>query len=164
MPKFVEETFGGVKRKFRLGIGELRELQDATGVGPATLVARFVALPPAAEHNKRPRAENYEHGRDDPDYIADYNVYSMVRTFGGDWRVDDLRETIRLGLIGAGETPTNADVTMMKHFDRTDVTGLHEHIGLAAQIVIHAVSNDKDDPTGKAEAETVPTATPETAS
>lgn len=164
MPKFVEQTFGGVKRKFRLGLGELRELQDATGVGPATLVSRFVALPPAAEHNKRPRPEAYEHGAADPDFIADFNVYSMVRTLGGDWRVDDLRETIRLGLQGAGETSTNAEVVMMKHFDRTDVTGIHEHLGLAAQIVLHAIAPEKDDPAGKAEAETTPTATPETAS
>lgn len=163
MTKFVEETFGGVKRKLRLGIGELRELQDSTGIGPATLVARFVALPPAADHNKRPRPDNYEHGGADPDFVADFNIYATLRTFGGDWRVDDLRETIRLGLIGGGETTTKADVLMMKHFDRTEQTGLHEHVGLAARIVIHAIAPDKDDPVGKAGAETTPTAMPETA-
>ncbi len=164
MTKFIEETFGGAKRKFRLGIGELRELQDSTGIGPASLVARFVALPPAADHNKRPRPDAYELGAADPDYTADFNIYATLRTFGGDWRVDDLRETIRLGLLGAGATPTDADVLMMKHFDRTDQTGLHEHVGLAARIVIHAIAPDKDDPVGKAAAETAPTATPETES
>lgn len=164
MAKFIEETFGGAKRKFRLGIGELRELQDATGIGPASLVARFIALPPAADHNKRPRPDAFEHGADDPDYVAAWNVYSMIRAFGGDWRVDDLRETIRLGLRGAGATPTDADVLMMKHFDRTDQTGLHEHVGLAARIVIHAIAPDKDDPVGKAEAETAPTVSPATES
>lgn len=163
MARVIEETFGGAKRKFRLGIGELRDLQDATGCGPATLVARFVSLPPAAEHNKRPRPETYELGPADPDYLADFNVYSMIRTFGGDWRVDDLRETIRLGLIGAGATPTDADVTMMKHFDKTDQVALHEHVGLAAKILIHAIAPVKDDPAGKAPAETAPTA-PETES
>lgn len=162
MAKFIEEPFGGAKRKFRLGIGELRDLQDATGVGPATLVARFISLPAAAETNKRPRAESYELGPADPDYIADFNIYATLRTFGGDWRVDDLRETIRLGLLGAGATLTDADVLMLKHFDRTDQTGLNEHVGLAARIVIHAIAPDKDDPVGKAGAETAPTATPET--
>ncbi|WEK05776.1 MAG: gene transfer agent family protein [Candidatus Devosia phytovorans] len=158
MARYVEEPFGGAKRKFRLGIGELRDLQDATGVGPATLVARFIALPPAADHNKRPREDAYELGKADPDYIADFNVYASIRTFGGDWRVDDLRETIRLGLLGAGMTSTEADVLMMKHFDHPDAPGLHEHVGLAAQIVIHAIAPDKDDPAGKAPAETTPTA------
>ncbi|QMV02573.1 hypothetical protein GHV40_14270 [Devosia sp. D6-9] len=164
MTKFIEETFGGAKRKFRLGIGELRELQDAVGVGPATLVARFMALPPAAESNKRPRPENYELGKEDPDFIADFNIYTTLRALGGDWRVDDLRETIRLGLVGAGLTPTDADVMMMRHFDRTDMVAIHQHVGIAARIVLHAIAPEPDDPVGKGEAETVPTAQPTAAS
>jgi hypothetical protein len=160
MTKFVEENFGGAKRKFRLGIGELRELQDATGVGPATLVARMLSMPASAETNRRPDPKSYPGGETDPDYMADFSVYAMLRTFGGDWRVDDLRETIRLGLRGGGATPTDADVLVMRFFDTSDRHALYQHVGLAAKIVIHAIAPSQDDPVGKPAAETE--TTPET--
>ncbi|MFG6083921.1 gene transfer agent family protein [Paracoccus litorisediminis] len=53
----------GGEHAFRLGIGELRAIQQLTDCGPEFLLHRISA---------------------------------------GQWRVDDLRETIRNGLIGAG--------------------------------------------------------------
>lgn len=54
---------------FRLGMGELEELQEKTGVGPFRLTERLMS---------------------------------------GDWYVADVRETIRLGLIGGGLDPLKA--------------------------------------------------------
>ncbi|GGA63879.1 gene transfer agent family protein [Pelagibacterium lentulum] len=159
MTKFIEESFGGTKRKFCLGIGELRELQDITGVGPGTLLSRMLALQTAAETHKRPDPKTYPKGEADPDFLADHNVYALLRRMGGDWRVDDLRETIRLGLIGGGATPTDADVLMLRYFDQTDRYPLHGQVPLAAKIIIHAIAADPDDPVGKSQAET--TVTPE---
>src|SRR6185312_3542608 len=98
MSRTLKEDFGGAEREFRLGIGELRELQGKCEAGPATILARLLAFQPQAIGMKRPVAKNYELGESDPDYGADCNIYSLLRTTGNDWRVDDVRETIRLGL------------------------------------------------------------------
>jgi hypothetical protein len=55
--------------KFRLGIGECRELQEKTDCGPYELLRRVDS---------------------------------------GTWRIDDLVETIRIGLIGGGLAPVKA--------------------------------------------------------
>ena len=68
----------GVEREFRLGIGELRELQEKCDAGPMAILARL-------------------HGRD--------------------WRIDDIRETIRLGLIGAGVKKNEALAIVRKEVD-----------------------------------------------
>ncbi len=38
----------------------------------------------------------------------------VARLEGGTWRVQDLRETLRLGLIGGGMTPTDAMVKVRR--------------------------------------------------
>lgn len=58
-------------RKYRLGIGELRELQDKCNAGPE-------------------------------------EIFRSLRPENRNWRVDWLRETIRLGLIGGGLDPQRA--------------------------------------------------------
>lgn len=63
---------------FRLGIGQIRELQEKVDAGPLWL------------HNR----------------IRD-----------GAWRVDDLRETIRLGLIGGGAKPLDALSLVERYVD-----------------------------------------------
>lgn len=151
MTQTLHEVFGGAERKFRLAIGELRELQDKCNAGPATILARLISYQPQAEQMKRPTPEGYAGGQDDPDFIADWNVYSLLRQFGGDWRVDDVREPIRLGLIGGGMTPTDAWLAVARYVDTRPLT---EHIGLAAAILIKALSEDKDDAVGKATVET----------
>lgn len=62
--------WGGALRRFRLAIGELEALQEATEVGPFVLGQRLL---------------------------------------NGEWRVADVRETIRLGLIGGGMGVVQAD-------------------------------------------------------
>ena len=63
---------------FRLPLGQLREVQDKTGVGPMTLLRRLQA---------------------------------------GGWMVDDPREVLRCGLIGAGMEPVQALDLVRRYVD-----------------------------------------------
>ncbi len=65
----VRLNWQGGEHDFRLRIGELRALQDATDSGPGQVLARLNS---------------------------------------GDWRIDDLLATLRLGLIGGGLESENA--------------------------------------------------------
>jgi hypothetical protein len=96
---------------FRLGIGEIRALQEKTSAGPETLRRRLVS---------------------------------------GEWFIDDIRETIRLGLIGAGCKPSDA---MEKVRRGVDARPLGENVLIAAMIVAAAVVGVPEDPVGKAPAE-----------
>ncbi|MFN6950985.1 MAG: gene transfer agent family protein [Albidovulum sp.] len=96
---------------FRLGIGEIRALQEKTGAGPETLRRRIV---------------------------------------DGNWFIDDLRETIRLGLIGAGCKPSEAMEKVKRSFDARP---FGESRVIAATIILAAVVGVPDDPVGKPSAE-----------
>lgn len=152
MAKSVKLEFGGAEREFRLAIGQLRELQEACKAGPATILARLMSFQPQAEDVKRPRSADYETGELDPDFLSDWNIYSLLRNVGGDWRTDDVRETLRLGLIGGGETPTNASVMVARYVDNADEWVLN--VALASQVLIHALVGEQDDKVGKPKAET----------
>jgi Phage tail tube protein, GTA-gp10 len=154
MAKNITLPFGGAAREFRLAIGQLRELQDKCQAGPATILARLMSYQPQASDTKRPRHEDFEFGALDPDFLADMNVFGLVRSIGGDWRVDDVRETIRLGLIGGGMTPTDAYVAVTRYVDERPLT---ENIGVAAAVLIHALRGDENDPVGKSQPEMVTT-------
>ncbi|NBJ13339.1 gene transfer agent family protein [Microvirga arsenatis] len=107
---------------FRLAIGQLRELQDKTGVGPYALLARLI---------------------------------------DGTWRVDDLRETIRLGLIGGKVDPLKALGLV-----RTYVEGrpLAESVNPAKAILSAAIFGNPEDPVGKQKPEETDRATDGSAS
>lgn len=66
------------KHVFRLGIGELRELQENTGHGPRSIYTRISS---------------------------------------GTEFVDEVRETIRIGLIGGGATPADALALVERYVD-----------------------------------------------
>jgi hypothetical protein len=97
-------TWGDGEHRFRLGIGELRELQEKVDAGPSWLYARIEA---------------------------------------GMWRVDDLREPIRLGLIGGGMKPELA-----ARLVRTYVEGrpLYESVVPAMKVLAAAVAGAEDEP------------------
>lgn len=98
----------GGEHPFRLGIGELRALQSATGVGPLFLLGRIT---------------------------------------GSQWFVDDIVDTVRLGLIGGGMSETDAKKLTDKVF--TDNTpALYRTMLLATRILRDAVMGEPDDPTG----------------
>jgi hypothetical protein len=58
-------------------------------------------------------------------------LFTRIRT--GDFRADDIRETIRLGLIGGGKTPSQAYNLMSRNFDKAP---LAEHAPLALDILL----------------------------
>ena len=154
MAKSIKLPFAGHERAFRLDIGALRELQSTCNAGPSTILARLMSYQPQMADRQRPQPEQYRGGDMDPDYGADINLFAMLRQIGGDWRVDDVRETIRLGLIGGGMSPTDAFVFVSGYVDQYPLT---DNIGLAASILMHALIGDQDDPAGKPIAETVTT-------
>jgi hypothetical protein len=79
--------FGDGTRRYRLAIGQLRELQEKTGRGPIAILARIIS---------------------------------------GEWFVDEVREPIRLGLIGGGANPIEALRFVERYVD--------PHLAEAAQI------------------------------
>ncbi|GLR55132.1 gene transfer agent family protein [Shinella yambaruensis] len=152
MSRVLDLPFGGAKRKFRLGIGELRELQDVCKAGPATVLARLASYQPQAEFLRRPNPEDFQLGAGDADFLGALNLFSMVRQIGGDWRIDDVRETLRLGLIGGGMSPSEAYFYITKYVD--EAGEWTENIARAAQVLAHALLGEQDDPPKKAKAET----------
>ena len=106
------------EHRFRLAIGQLRELQEKCDAGPGELLLRLTS------HR---------------------------------WRVDDILQTIRLGLIGGGMSPTNA-LVLVKRYVEDRPWG--ENIVIAAQIIVAAVTgdpNEERDTSKKAEAATAST-------
>lgn len=72
----------------------------------------------------------------------------LARLSNGTWRVDDIRETLRLGLIGGGASPTDALVLVARY---VDIRPLMENV-MPAQAVLLAAVVGEEEP-GKPEAE-----------
>ena len=100
---------------FRLGIGQLRELQEKCDAGPLEIYRRM---------------------------------------FAGTWRLDDVRETIRLGLLGGGMAPIDALRLVERYVDERP---LIESMMVAKSILGVVLLPVEDEPLGEAEA-----ASPET--
>ena len=78
----------------------------------------------------------------------------LARLEGRAWKVNDVRETVRLGLIGGGATPTDALKMTMRYVDDRP---LGENV-LIAQIILSAAivgapEGVEDAPPGKPEAD-----------
>lgn len=101
-------VWDGGEHPFRLGIGELRALQSATGVGPLFLLGRIT---------------------------------------GSQWFVDDIIETVRLGLIGGGMDPSEAKRLTDRVFIE-NTPALHRSMLLATRVLRDAVMGEPDDPAG----------------
>lgn len=77
-----------------------------------------------------------------------------------EWHVDDVRETIRLGLVGGGKTPSDAFVSVVRYVDERP---LLESAQVAMAVLMAALVGVPDDPVGKDQPEkdqTNPTVTP----
>lgn len=76
-------------------------------------------------------------------------VFERLRT--GTWLVDDIRETIRLGLIGGGQVkPIDARVLVERYVDPRP---LSENVMAATSILLAAIVGVPDDQVGKEAAE-----------
>lgn len=103
--------WGDGEHRFRLPIGQLRELQAKCDAGPLEILDRL-------------------HDRS--------------------WRLDDVRETIRLGLIGGGMAPVDA---LVRVADYVDARPLLESVVSAQVILVTALMGVPDDTVGKQAAE-----------
>lgn len=108
--------------KFRLALGEIRELQEKTKIGPRRLYLRILA---------------------------------------GDWLIDDLREPIRLGLIGGGMSPPKALDLVRRYVDGRPAL---ESMEPSVRILAAFLTGVSDDPVGKTIAEGAATEATMTAS
>ena len=81
------------------------------------------------------------------------------RLRSGNWRVQDIQETFRISLIGAGEDPKKAKSLVDEHICAGRILS---HVMMAWAIIINALQGDEVDPVGKQEAE--PAAPPTSAS
>lgn len=83
------------------------------------------------------------------------SVYSRLAVTG-EWQIDDVRETIRLGLIGGGIKPVEALSLVRRYVDEWP---LLENVPIAAAIIGAALFSPPEDMPGEpigAEAETAP--------
>lgn len=71
-------------------------------------------------------------------------LYSRIRA--GNWYIDDLKETIRLGLIGGGMDEVKAANMMRDHF----LAPYLQHKPIAQAILLAALVGPPDDQLGKA--------------
>lgn len=95
--------WGDGEYDFNLKLGQIRELQQKTGVGP-------------------------------------YKLYERVRSH--EWLVDDLRETLRLGLIGGGMENVKALQLIENNFDERSKIQQEEPV---IRILINWLVGEKDD-------------------
>lgn len=75
----------------------------------------------------------------------------MRRLETGAWYVNDVRETIRLGLIGAGMTPEKAMAAVKLHVDGNP-SGLAPSVLIAHAVLAAVMVGVPDDPVGKTQA------------
>lgn len=73
----------------------------------------------------------------------------LARLSGATWRVDDLRETIRLGLIGGGKSPTDAHLLVVRY---VDAVPLFDSVAPAQAILMAALVGAPGDQPGKPKA------------
>jgi len=73
-------------------------------------------------------------------------VFSRLRE--GKWKLNDIRETIRLGLIGAGEDPLKALALITRYVDQRPLV---ESVQVAIVIVMAALVGVPGDEVGKKE-------------
>lgn len=115
---------------FQMGIGELIELQEKT-------------------RRVKNAAGDYE-------YFGPMQLFEMLK--GGQWLVADVKEPIRIGLIGAGMKPVEALRLVKRYVD--DVPDWTLNCEVAANVVAAAVLGWEIEPLGKslgAEGQTQPT-------
>jgi hypothetical protein len=102
--------WGDGEHRFRLAIGQLRELQEKCDAGPAEIAGR----------------------------LAD-----------GRWRVNDVWETVRLGLIGGGMPASDAHRLTTRYVDERPWL---ESVPAAQAVLMAALVGAPEEPVGKDEA------------
>lgn len=106
----IDLWFGAEKRTFRLGLKQLRKLQEK-----------------CADR-----------------ILGERGPFTILRDLqSGQWKVDDVYQTILLGLIGAGVKEEEAAKLVKERFE--DRVGLHEHVLTASAIIMAAMTGPEED-------------------
>lgn len=84
-------------------------------------------------------------------------AFVLDRLREGTWLVDDVVETIRLGLIGGGMTPESARRVVNRYVVNRP---LLENVGVASTILMASLVGSEDEPPKKVEGETESQRTP----
>lgn len=138
----IEEDFGGEPRSFLVRIGELRAIQTKCSAGPAVVAQRLARCVAVVEAK------------------PDAQVGELAMLGLGDWNVDDVREPILQGLIGAGMSPNDAGKLVRTWVDERGFRGLVENARLALLVLVAGVATPEDDPVGEPKAGETRTTSP----
>lgn len=111
-------SWGGEDRKFRLALGQLRELQENVNKWRAAINAPLIG--PAGLMRQLSEADAWP---------------------------GDVREIIRLGLIGAKEIPIGEVPALIRRY--VDERPLAESTSIAHAVLLAAIVGVPDDPVGK---------------
>lgn len=102
----------GGEHTFALGLGELEALQQLTGEGPGASLNRL------------------------------YSSLAQTSEMLGPWKIQDVYDTLRLGLIGGKMDGTEARKTVKTAVDRFGIASL---IPAATDVLLDALTVRKDD-------------------
>lgn len=106
---------------FKMGIGELRELQEKT---------------------RRIKNVSGEYV-----YISPIRLFSMLTA--EEWMVDDVKEAIRIGLVGGGMAPIDASRLVKRYVE--EVPDWTVNCRVAANVIAAALLGWEAEPLGKSE-------------
>lgn len=92
------------------------------------------------------------------DKLVSGPLATLRRLENGDWRVQDVIHTIRLGLVGGGISDREAVQLVKRQIEDLDQS-LLEQVPLACKILLHSLSAMPGEPMGKSDAaeESAPT-------
>lgn len=134
---------GGVERTFRLGLGQIRAVEQACDAGLGELAQRLATWPDMRE--RHPEA----------------GLLALVAAGAiGRWRVADVREPILQGLLGAGLDAREAHAVVKQWVEERPLV---ENVGLALGVVLAPLFGPEGDALGKSPAATGETPTPDAA-
>ncbi len=128
----IRRTFGGEERVFQLRYGEALELERVRGNG---LEAMFRAMGGIIQSQ---------------DDIPD-DLMSLLQGSGGGYRLEDVTQTIRLGLEGGGMASNDATDLVTRYVK--DVPDWPNNVRLACVIIAAFLQGIPEDPVGKPEGE-----------
>ena len=123
--------WGDAEYTFRLGIGEQRRVQEKCDAGVVEIARRLATLALALADDKKPSSMRQLIG------IG----------LGGTFRVDDVREVVLRGLIGAGMTEHEAAKIVRERIDeQMDFKG---GVAIAYEVCMAAMCGPEDEPLGE---------------
>jgi hypothetical protein len=125
--------------RFRLGIGELELLQEATDVGPYVLAERFRARARAVRISEEPLL-----GFDGPERLVSFdgeaNPPPMLPPLCS---LKEIRETLRLGLVGGGMKHGDALRLVRAHVEERPIEDNRHYAFLVIQAALYGAPEER---------------------